>query len=117
MPENRLPQEVEQELYKCIAEMSNISSIFYGMATRCGNHGFIEFCGLMNEYIKICRQSVEAGIDFRYANAHSGISLLSHDFNRLYFEEKLNCIMGSTYQVSLVKPGSPKGKKRRTGTG
>jgi len=56
----------------------------------------------MNEYIKICRQAADAGIDFTQANTHSGVPLPMHDFEALYLAEKLNCILGPA--LGAMKP-------------
>lgn len=77
-----------------IAGMHEASNRFYGMAIRIGNHPFIEFCGLMNEYIKLCEQAQAAGIDFTQANAHTGLALPMKSFNATYLAEKLGCIYG-----------------------
>ena len=59
------------ELEAMLVAMKATSDIFYGMATRIGNHPFIEFCGLMNEYIACCRKTLAAGpkrIEHRYGS-------------------------------------------------
>lgn len=82
------------ELKEIIAGMKRISSTFYSAVIQLNCHAFIEFTGLMNEYIKICEDNLAAGIDFTEANAHSGIKLLIAPHQIAYFAEKLDCIFG-----------------------
>ncbi len=84
----------KEEQLACIAKMELASSAFYYAAMRTGNHAFIEFTGLMNEYIKICRRAVEEGIDFMMANTHSGMVLPIETHHVAYLAEKLDCIYG-----------------------
>ncbi len=58
---------------------------------RYGNHAFIEFTGLMNEY------TMQSGEDFTECNIHSGKKLRAHDFNENYIREKLECIYSTTF--------------------
>ena len=44
--------------------MQAASDAFYRSAVSIGNHPFIEFAGLMNEYITACRAAHTEGIDF-----------------------------------------------------
>lgn len=87
-------EELQARLAECIAKMEHASNVFYGLAVRSGNHAFIEFCGLQNEFISICRDAAKAGIDFTLASTHTGVALpiASYQFN--YLAEKLNCIYG-----------------------
>lgn len=55
-----------------LRRMREASSVFYGLAVQAGCHPFIEFTGLMNEYIKCCEAAHKAGIDF--ASCGSGLS-------------------------------------------
>lgn len=86
----------EEELRQCIQNMHAASDAFYRAAVRCGNHAFIEFTGLMNEYIKVCEQTLDAGLDFTESNAHVGGKLLVHSFNAMYMAEKFGCIFETT---------------------
>ena len=72
--------------------MSEAGSAFYAAAVRIGNHPFIEFTGLMNEYINACRAAHEAGIDFSDCSTHSGLDLPMKDYQIDYVNEKLECI-------------------------
>jgi hypothetical protein len=75
-----------------LADMEAAAARFYAAAARIGNHPFVEFAGLMNEYIKICRHAHEAGIDFTQCNGHSGNHLPMVAFEIDYINEKLECI-------------------------
>ena len=75
-----------------IVRMQDASSRFYVDAVQIGNHPWIEFCGLMNEYIKVCCNAHKAGIDFTECNVHSGQSLPMKSFQVEYVNEKLSRI-------------------------
>lgn len=81
-----------QDLRAIIHQMQTTSSMFYANAVSIGNHPFIEFCGLMNEYIKACEAAAAKGIDFTECNTHTGqhLPLESHQID--YINEKLECI-------------------------
>lgn len=76
----------------CLDKMHIASDAFYKQAVLAGNHAFIEFNGLITEYIKICEDAHHEGIDFTQANKHSGLlmEVPQHRLNYLY--EKLECI-------------------------
>lgn len=75
-----------------LRQMQEASSAFYIAAARIGNHPFIEFTGLMNEYIEACREAHAQGIDFSECNTHSGRHLPLKPYNVAYINEKLECI-------------------------
>lgn len=83
-----------------IERMQAVSAQFYLSATHTGCHAFIEFCGLMNEYIKICQASLEKGIDFRMANTHNEIALVMQTHHAKYLAEKLDCIYGPSLRAN-----------------
>lgn len=87
------------ERIRALDQMKQASSAFYMMATRIGNHPFIEFTGLMNEYIKACQQAHDDGIDFSECNAHSGVELPLKDYHLRYLQEKLECIYGGRVTI------------------
>lgn len=89
-----------RDLADMIDKMQSVSSSFYVAATRTGCHGFIEFCGLMNEYIKICEQSLKDGVDFSSANKHNERALSVQPFNIDYIVEKLDCIFGPAIRAN-----------------
>jgi hypothetical protein len=84
------PEQRQQMLH----DMDAISSRFYSGAFRAEVHSFIEFCGLMNEYIEVCRDAEKMGIPFYAASTHHGRSLPFQSHHVSYLAEKLNCIYG-----------------------
>lgn len=90
----------KEELQVMIKQMRVASSIFYSQATLIGNHAFIEFTGLMNEYIKVCEQAVANGEDFTRANIHTGRPIPSYMVK--YFEEKMSCILGRDVVIAMA---------------
>ena len=95
-----LSEQEKKQCQEAIDKMERVSSAFYYQAIHVGAHAFIEFNGLMNEYIKICRQALEKGIDFRQANTHNEIALPMETFQMAYLAEKLDCIYGPTLRSS-----------------
>lgn len=84
--------KTKDERAKAITEMQAVSDGFYAQAVRIGVHPFIEFCGIMNEYINACKQAQARGIDFSECNTHSGEDLPLETFEVAYINEKLECI-------------------------
>lgn len=92
------------ELGIMIAKMRRASDHFYRDAVHTGCHPFIEFTGLMNEYIKICEQALAQGVDFTETSIHgSGKPLPMQSFQRDYLNEKLECIYGHSL-AALMEP-------------
>lgn len=81
---------------KMLDAMRAASDAFYAAAFRIGCHGFIEFAGLMNEYISVCRATLDDGTDFTQCNTHSGAALKMQPYHVGYLTEKLDCIFGPT---------------------
>jgi hypothetical protein len=77
-----------------LKQMRLASDVFYLHATRIGCHPFIEFTGLLNEYIKICEVAQDKDIDFTQSNAHTGRALPIEKHHVAYLGEKLGCIYG-----------------------
>src|SRR5690606_39064603 len=95
------------DLRRMLREMEATKNAFYRSATGIQHHAFIEFAGLMNEYIKLCGAALEQGIDFTLTNVHSGRAALPmEDFHRAYIEEKLDCIYGVSLDTLLASRGS-----------
>lgn len=70
----------------------------------------------MREYIKLCRQTHEAGIDFLDTNKHSGdgsAALVVQPFNISYLYEKLECIYGPTITKTLQAMLETEAKEKR----
>lgn len=97
----------QEELQSVIDSMKKLSEAFYFSAIRIGNHAFIEFVGLQTEYIKICEQSLNNGIDFTTANTHGEGRLKVYEYNTEYLQEKLNCIFDNCYSITLEPLESP----------
>lgn len=74
--------------------MRAVSDQFYAGATRVGCHAFIEFCGLMNEFIKVCHEAEQQGIDWTRSNVHGDTHLPFQRHHIEYLSEKLECIYG-----------------------
>lgn len=75
-----------------LEKMRETAESFYYSAIKIGVHPFIEFAGLMNEYIKVCVDAHNAGIDFSECNRHAGNHLPMRDYQIEYLNEKLDCI-------------------------
>lgn len=75
-----------------LKKMQETSNAFYRSAVEIGNHPFIEFTGILNEYIKACQHAHKKGIDFSECNTHSQQDLPLEDFEVDYINEKLECI-------------------------
>jgi len=75
-----------------LERMHAASDHFYDAARRVNCHAFIEFTGLMNEYIQICKDNLDRDIDFRDASAHTGKQLKIMPHQVAYLNEKLQCI-------------------------
>lgn len=78
--------------------MRAVADKFYAGAVRVGHHPFIEFCGLMNEYINLCEAAHAHGEDFTQASAHTGRALGMATHHASYLAEKLECIYGPALQ-------------------
>ena len=88
------PPPLAPELRACLDKMETISDAFYRGAVRTENHAFIEFTGLINEYIKICSHAAERGQDFRESSTHTSQRMAIAPFQLDYIREKLECIYG-----------------------
>lgn len=82
----------EEEREKVLKQMRQLSSVFYGAAVHIGCHPYIEFAGLMNEYIQACERAHKNGIDFTMCSVHTGQALPLQDYEKNYINEKLECI-------------------------
>lgn len=75
-----------------LERMKRAANEFYGLATSTGVHAFIEFAGLMNEFIKVCEDAQREGIEWWGANTHSKVDLPFQTHHVNYLNEKLECI-------------------------
>lgn len=81
-----------------LATMHAIADQFYCAAVRQPCHAFIEFAGLMNEYIKICAENDH----FLAANRHTGVPMQVPSFRIDYIREKLECIFSPFANVNIA---------------
>lgn len=81
-----------------VERMRNVANATYDLFFRAGMgddaHAFLEFNGLMQKYVQLCRKAAERGIDFREANVHLGTPLPVATHDMAYLGEKLRCIFG-----------------------
>lgn len=75
-----------------LARMRIAKNTFYTQARAIGCHPFIEFAGLMHEYIQSCQAAHDAGVDFTQCSAHTGVPLPMKEYQVKYANEKLQCI-------------------------
>jgi len=87
------------ELQNIIHKMRTVSTMYYQCSIQIGNHPFIEFAGIINEYISCCENALAKGIDFTICNIHSGskLPILTHNID--YINEKLECIFTGDIQM------------------
>ncbi|MGB8688921.1 MAG: hypothetical protein WCD53_16505 [Microcoleus sp.] len=80
--------------------MQEASDKFYQASCHTQCHAFVEFTGLMNEYIKVCSEFQKANpeADFRTSNGHSEDEISLKPYQKQYIREKLHCI----YQQNLI---------------
>jgi hypothetical protein len=83
-----------EERREILTKMRTASSVFYAAAANAGCHAFVEFTGLMNEFIKLCSEADEQGIDWVRANIHGDVHLPFKPYHVAYLSEKLECIYG-----------------------
>jgi len=88
----------KEERDEAIRKMTAVSNAFYRGAAQTGVHTFIEFCGLLNEFIKICRAASERGVDFMSTNTHTGKALPIETYQAKYVGEKVDCIYGPSFK-------------------
>lgn len=82
-----------------LVRMKAAVSAFYAEAISIGCHPFIEWTGLMAEYVKVAEEAHREGIDFTQLNRHSGARLPIQGFHLGYLNEKLDCIFSGQVKV------------------
>jgi hypothetical protein len=97
-----MTSETKERLQASIKKMQQLSSAFYAGAVHAENHAFIEFSGLINEYIEICKITLDQDIDFTKANIHCGQNLVYSGHNESYLREKLECIYGTSLAKKII---------------
>ena len=95
-----LTKEREDELREALVAMKRISNEFYDKATRLNVHPFIEFTGLINEYIQCCAAALNDGIDYADCNKHLDNHLPVPSHSVSYINSKLECIFTGRSVVS-----------------
>jgi len=86
------------EMREMLAEMRRVNKAFYPMACATGCHTFIEFCGLQSKFIDMCEQAMLQGVEFPFANRHTGLSMKLHEHHAEYLGKKFGCIFGPALQ-------------------
>ena len=86
--------ETHEERAEILRRMHAASNSFYKAAAASGCHAFIEFTGLMNEYIKLCHEADSSGMEWVHANVHGDVHLPFAPHHIAYLSEKLECIYG-----------------------
>jgi hypothetical protein len=81
--------------FAALVKMHQAADSFYALAQRTGVHTFLEFTGFIREYIKLCEQAVEKGIDFTTEE------LPIRAYHAGYIGEKLKCIFGDQLVVTF----------------
>jgi hypothetical protein len=99
MREKILEMPLKRESLLALANhMSEVASETYYLFFRAGigthAHAFIEFCGVLNKYVDLCRKAAEEGVDFTTANVHTGKSIPVEAHDMRYLAEKMKCIFG-----------------------
>lgn len=86
--------------------MRGASNTFYQLAALTQCHPFLEFTGILNEYIKICEENYKLReIDFREENIHTGKNqMVIADYMIDYINEKLECIFQGLVVVKRREP-------------
>ncbi len=92
VPEPGSEEDFAEKNAQILKDMEAVSNEFYRRAVVIGCHPFIEFTGLMNEYIKVCAAAHKEGIDFTQCNTHTGKDLPMREHQVDYVNEKLECI-------------------------
>lgn len=94
-----------EQANEALEKMRAASHNFYNAAVKTNCHAFIEFTGLMNEYIKVCATMTAAGdTSWMSANTHSGVPLKMESYELDYLAEKLDCIYGPTMHAKNHVP-------------
>lgn len=104
--ENPFLSDEERAIVK---KMRRASTDFYLAACNAGCHAFIEFTGLMNEFIKLC----EGSPGFEHLNAHGSEHLAFESYHIKYVVEKLECIYGDALFDAMVTVAKQKQAQKR----
>lgn len=94
-----------------IARMRAAARAFYVAAVASGCHAFVEYTGLMNEFIALCQRAEHDGLPWLHANVHGNVRLPFEEYHLAYLNEKLGCIYG--VRLDLDEAMASKGGKAR----
>lgn len=105
--EDAFSPPTESELRAITADMTQIADVFYMLCSKAGFahkcHPFLEFTGLMREYIHGCNMLIREGKDFRRSSGHALKESAVLPIDIRYISEKLNCIFGPTLRATETK--------------
>jgi hypothetical protein len=85
----------ESERAEMLVRMREARDLFYALAVHVGHHQFVEFAGMIGEYIAICEATHRAGRDFA-----TGAPLEMRGHHAHYLAEKMDCIYGDAFARS-----------------
>jgi len=86
---NAITTPAERE--EMLAVMRRAKDSFYFMAVQVGDHRFVEFAGMIGEYIKLCEAAHEKGYDL------TELHHVMRPYHAHYVGEKIGCIYGTTF--------------------
>lgn len=101
-----LPASLPQTPEEILEAMKAASNNYYREAIATNCHTFIEFTGLINEYIKICERNLkQRGVDFTKTSIHcpGEPTLQIEDWELKYINDKLGCIFPNLQLVEAEK--------------
>ena len=86
-----------------LAAMKAASNNYYREAIATNCHTFVEFTGLINEYIQICEKNLDQGVDFTKTSVHCPGEPRLHieGWQLEYINEKLQCIFPDLQLVKI----------------
>jgi dihydrodipicolinate reductase len=84
-----------EERAALLQRMRQAKDTFYSAAVSIGVHQFVEFAGLIYEYIEICETTHQQGRDFA-----TGTPLAMKEHHAIYLAEKLDCIYGPEFAAN-----------------
>jgi hypothetical protein len=93
--------ERKAELEAKIVRMRSASNSFYRDAAYAGVHPFIEFAGLMNEYLELCQDALKQDVDYSQVSVHGSTHPPPmHPVRAAYLAEKFGCIFARYFEAS-----------------
>ncbi len=100
------PEEKEECLRLCAALSSAVTDFYY-VLFRLGTggrfHAFVEWCGVMQEHVKITTDLLNADVDAFNMNVHSGQTLPVPSYRLAYLAEKMECIFNGAVRVAVAE--------------